>query len=122
MVGSRGSVTAVDINTTLLDLVPAQNLTVRQVDVRTEDLPGDAYDLVSCRALLHQIAEHAPAVLDKMAAAVRPGGWLLVQEPDFHLAPTTEPAGVGGHVERRARVGPRQRASTGSSAGHCRAW
>jgi hypothetical protein len=31
-------------------------------------------------------------VLDKMAAAVRPGGWLLVQEPDFHLAPTTEPA------------------------------
>ena len=92
MVGSPGSVTAVDINTTLLDLVPAQNLTVRQVDVRTEDLPGDAYDLVSCRALLHQIAEHAPAVLDKMTAAVRPGGWLLVQEPDFHLAPTTEPA------------------------------
>ena len=92
VVGSRGSVTAVDINTTLLDLVPAQNLTVRQVDVRTEDLPGDAYDLVSCRALLHQIAEHAPAVLDKMTAAVRPGGWLLVQEPDFHLAPTTEPA------------------------------
>jgi hypothetical protein len=30
-------------------------------------------------------------VLEKMAAAVRPGGWLLVQEPDFHLAPTTEP-------------------------------
>jgi hypothetical protein len=26
-----------------------------------------------------------------MAAAVRPGGWLLVQEPDFPLAPTTEP-------------------------------
>ena len=27
-----------------------------------------------------------------MAAAVKPGGWLLVQEPDFHLAPTTQPA------------------------------
>ena len=26
-----------------------------------------------------------------MAAALKPGGWLLVQEPDFHLAPTTEP-------------------------------
>jgi hypothetical protein len=26
-----------------------------------------------------------------MAAAVKPGGWLLIQEPDFHLAPTTEP-------------------------------
>ena len=26
-----------------------------------------------------------------MAAAVKPGGWLFVQEPDFHLAPSTEP-------------------------------
>jgi Methyltransferase domain len=50
------------------------------------------YDLVTCRALLHQIAEYAPAALARMAAAVKPGGWLLVQEPDFHLAPTTEPA------------------------------
>src|SRR6185369_691194 len=60
--------------------------------VRTDPLPSGPYDLVSCRALLHQIADHAPAVLEKMAAAVAPGGWLLVQEPDFHLAPTTEPA------------------------------
>ncbi|WP_433026203.1 class I SAM-dependent methyltransferase [Actinomycetospora sp. CA-053990] len=91
-VGSAGSVTSVDINPALLRLVPAQNLTVQQADVRTDPLPSGLYDLVSCRALLHQIAGHAPAVLEKMAAAVAPGGWLLVQEPDFHLAPTTEPA------------------------------
>jgi hypothetical protein len=30
----------------------------------------------TCRALLHQISEHAPAVLEQMAAAVKPGGWL----------------------------------------------
>ena len=91
-VGPSGSVTAVDINTVLLELIPAQNLTVRQLDVRTGELPADPYDLVTCRALLHQIAGHAPAVLARMAAAVKPGGWLLVQEPDFHLAPTTEPS------------------------------
>jgi SAM-dependent methyltransferase len=90
-VGPSGSVTAVDVDPVLLDLVPAQNLTVRQMDVRTGQLPASSYDLVSCRALLHQISEHAPAVLDRMAAAVKPGGWLLVQEPDFSLAPTTEP-------------------------------
>ena len=83
--------TAIDINPVLLELVPAQNLSVRQMDVRTGDLQANAHDLVSCRALLHQIAEHAPGVLARMAAAVKPGGWLLVQEPDFHLAPTTEP-------------------------------
>jgi SAM-dependent methyltransferase len=90
-VGSAGSVTAVDINPVLLGLIPAQNLTVRQLDMRTEQLEDNSYDLVSCRAFLHQIVEHAPAVLQKMAAAVKPGGWLLVQEPDFHLASTTQP-------------------------------
>jgi SAM-dependent methyltransferase len=90
-VGPSGSVTAADLNTVLLDLVPAPNLTVQEIDVRRTRLPANAYDLVSCRALLHQVSEHAPAVLEQMAAAVKPGGWLLVQEPDFHLAPTTEP-------------------------------
>ena len=90
-VGPSGSVTVIDINPVLLNLVPAQNLTVLQADIRTADLPELAFDLVSCRAFLHQIADHAPAVLERMAAAVRPGGWLLVQEPDFSLARTTEP-------------------------------
>jgi SAM-dependent methyltransferase len=90
-VGFSGSVMAVDINASLLELIPAPNVTVRQMDVRAGELPGSGYDLVTCRALLHQIAADAPAVLAKMAAALKPGGWLLVQEPDFHLAATTEP-------------------------------
>jgi SAM-dependent methyltransferase len=91
MVGPTGSVAAIDIKPVLLELVPAQNLTVQQMDVRTGELRANFYDLVTCRALLHQIAGYAPTVLAQMAAAVKPGGWLLVQEPDFHLAPTTEP-------------------------------
>jgi hypothetical protein len=81
----------------LVDLIAAQNLTVMQADVKTPELPFNAYDLVSYRALLHQIADHAPQVLEKMAAAVRPGGWPLVQEPDFHLADHRE--GMGGDLE-----------------------
>jgi hypothetical protein len=48
-----------------------------QLDVRTGELPASAYDLVTCRALLRQIAEDAPAVLARMAAAVKPadGCW-----------------------------------------------
>jgi len=90
-VGHAGSVTAIDINPVLLELVPEQNLIVEQMDLRTGELPTDAYDLVTCRALLHQISEFAPRVLAQMSAAVKPGGWLVVQEPDFSLAPTTEP-------------------------------
>lgn len=40
MVGPSGSVTAVDIDTVLLELIPAQNLTVQQLDVRTGELPA----------------------------------------------------------------------------------
>ena len=90
-VGASGSVTAIDINPVLIELLPAQNLSVQQMDVRTGELGSESYDLVTCRALLHQIAEYSPQVLARMAEAVRPGGWLLIQEPDFHLAPTTEP-------------------------------
>lgn len=90
-VGSAGSVTAVDVNPVLLQLIPAQNVSVHQLDLRTDELPTGPYDLVTCRAMLHQIADYAPVVLARMAAAVKPGGWLLIQEPDFHLAPTTQP-------------------------------
>jgi len=53
-VGPSGNVTAIDINPVLLELIPEQNLSVRQMDVRTSsgELPANAYDLVSCRALL----------------------------------------------------------------------
>jgi SAM-dependent methyltransferase len=92
-VSPSGNVTAIDINPVLLELIPAQNLTIRQMDVRTSSgqLPANAYDLISCRALLHQISEYAPTVLARMAYALKPGGCLLVQEPDFHLAQTTQP-------------------------------
>ncbi|MGC2401436.1 MAG: class I SAM-dependent methyltransferase [Acidobacteriaceae bacterium] len=89
--GSSGSVTSIDINPKLIRLVPAQNLTVLEVDVRTSDLPNEPFDLVMCRAMLHQIAEYAPMTLAKMAAAVKPGGWLYVCEPDFHLVQTCDP-------------------------------
>lgn len=91
MAGTLGSVTSIEANPKLIELIPAQNLIVRQADVRTTEFPADAFDLVMCRALLHQIAENAPAVLAKMAAAVKPGGWLFVCEPDFHLVRTCKP-------------------------------
>jgi len=49
-VGPSGSVTTIDINPALLELIPAQNLTVGQMDVRTGGLPANAYDLITCRA------------------------------------------------------------------------
>lgn len=91
-VGDSGSVTSVDIDPKLIERLQAPNLLVRKVDVRTENLPAGLFDLVMCRAMLHQISDYAERVLTKMAAAVHPGGWLFVCEPDFSLVQTTEPS------------------------------
>lgn len=87
-VGPTGSVIASDIDTGLLDRLDATNITVRRIDVTTDDLGAD-YDIVVARALLH----HLPArveVLGRLAAAVRPGGRLVLEEPDFHPVLATD--------------------------------
>lgn len=40
------------------------------------------FDLVHARALLCHLPEREQA-LDRMLGAVRPGGWILVEEPDY---------------------------------------
>jgi SAM-dependent methyltransferase len=80
-VGDRGHVLAVDLDVTLLDDLDAPNVEVRQMDLATADLPREAFDLVHARLLLL----HVPAreeLLARLAAAVRPGGVLLVEEDD----------------------------------------
>lgn len=81
-VGPDGHVVASDIDTRFLERLSLPNLEVRRLDV-TRDPLGDGWDLVCGRAFLHHIPERVEA-LGRLAAAVRPGGWLLVEEPDFH--------------------------------------
>ena len=50
-------------------------------DLRTVTLPAEAYVVVYCSFVLEHVAG-AERVLDRMAAATRPGGLLLVRIPD----------------------------------------
>ncbi len=79
--GSAGHVVATDIDTRFLDLLPCSNLEVRRHNVTRETLPKAEFDLVHCRAPLVHLAERERA-LENMVAALKPGGWLLVEEPD----------------------------------------
>lgn len=81
-VGPTGEVVASDIDTRFLDRLARPNLAVRKIDV-TRDPLGDGYDLVCARAILHHIPERID-VLRRLAAAVKPGGAILIEEPDFH--------------------------------------
>jgi SAM-dependent methyltransferase len=89
-VGPTGSVLAVDLDTRFLDAIDRANVEVARSDITSEPLPDGSFDLVHARLLL----EHLPqrdAVLSRLIAAVRPGGWLLVEDFDWATADMVEP-------------------------------
>jgi 2-polyprenyl-3-methyl-5-hydroxy-6-metoxy-1,4-benzoquinol methylase len=80
-IGPHGQVVATDINPRFL-LEPAPpNLKVRSHNILIDALEPAHYDLVHCRALLMHLPQPLVA-LERMAAAVRPGGWLFIEEFD----------------------------------------
>ncbi len=82
-IGPSGQVVAADLNPSLLRRAKLpQNVEVREHNILTQDLEPGWYDLVFCRALLLHLPQPELA-LGRMAAAVRPGGWLLIEDYDF---------------------------------------
>ena len=81
-VGPRGKVVATDLQTKFLEAIVAPNLEVRKHDITKEELEPEAFDLVSARKVLEHLADPS-AALRRMAAALRPGGWLMVEDSDL---------------------------------------
>ena len=80
-VGPNGSVLATDIDTRFLDQNVHTNLMVRRHDIVLDPLPDQAFDLVHARLVLVHLPEREK-VLDRIIAALKPGGWLLTEEFD----------------------------------------
>jgi SAM-dependent methyltransferase len=78
-VGPAGHVVATDINIDwMVGSLPA-NVELRRHDIGVDALPERAFDIVHARAVLTFVPERQSAV-KRMVAAVKPGGWLLVEE------------------------------------------
>jgi SAM-dependent methyltransferase len=82
LVGPEGRVLATDINTRFLDDITAANFEARQHDILNDPLPEGFFDFAHTRWLLHHLPDPERA-LRAMIGALRPGGWLLVEEVDF---------------------------------------
>lgn len=89
-VGDSGKVVAVDINVDYLDDLSAANLEVRKQDIGTTPLEQATYDLVHVKILLMHLPEREQ-VLHQLVAALKPGGWLLVEEADIRSIQTCAP-------------------------------
>jgi SAM-dependent methyltransferase len=89
-VGMTGSVLATDIDTRFLDWIQIANLEVRRHDIGTDPLPEHAFDLVHARLVL----QHVPArdaALARLAASLKQGGWLVIEDFDSRPGIRSEP-------------------------------
>ncbi len=113
-VAPSGHVVAIDIDTSKMAGVEHPSLEVRQADLAVTDLGRDEYDLINERAVFLWIPE-AEAVLERAFAALKPGGWILLQEGwplrEADLSSPPELADAWARLYRE--VGARQAEFTG---------
>ena len=90
---THGYVLATDIDTSWLDR-EAGGFEVRTHDIGTDPAPDDGFDLVHARLVLVHVPERVDA-LTTMINALKPGGWLLLEEADPELQPLACPDEYG---------------------------
>ena len=89
-VGPAGRVLATDVDVSWLRAVADAGYEVRRHDLGVEPAPGGGFDLVHARLVLAHVRERA-AALTSMVRALRPGGWLLLEEADPVMQPLACP-------------------------------
>jgi len=80
-VGPTGSVLATDIDAGRMRAPESPQLTVARHNVVDDAIPERAYDLVHARLVLVHLAERE-RVLRSLVGALRPGGWILIEDFD----------------------------------------
>ena len=98
-VGPSGHICAVDLSTKFLTAPQPSHVEVQQADIRTVPLSAASFDLIHARYVLIHMPDYEVA-LSTMLAALKPGGWLVLEEPDFSAS-----HGVAGNAEQLASIG-----------------
>lgn len=102
-----GYVLATDRDTTALRAgeTTEDGFAIRQHDLGTDPLPEGGFDLVHARLVLMHVPGRDTA-LATMVAALRPGGWLLLEDADPFLQPLAcpDPAGPAQELANKLRA------------------
>lgn len=81
-VGPEGHVLAVDLDTRFVEPLRSSVVEVHTLDLLTAELPRADFDVVHTRLVLEHLADRA-GVIDRLIAALRPGGTLVVEDYDW---------------------------------------
>lgn len=81
-VAPGGTVLAVDLETHWLEPLRRDNIEVRAMDITTDALPADAFDLVLARMLLLHLPD-PEAACRRLLASARDGASVVIHDADF---------------------------------------
>jgi predicted O-methyltransferase YrrM len=84
VVGDRGEVVAVDINTSHIQHLSGPPYVIVKGDFLDLSLEGE-FDLAHCRYVLIHNRQNS-SMVKKLCSLLKPGGFLVVEEPDFTSA------------------------------------
>jgi SAM-dependent methyltransferase len=119
-VGVHGHVLTTDIDIRFLATIGRANVEVRRHDILTDPLPDSAFDVAYARLVLEHLSDPDLA-LDRMIRAIKPGGWLIVEDfeirssgPDDPEEPISKVQAAVRRVTTTAGADPR----LGLSLGH----
>jgi 2-polyprenyl-3-methyl-5-hydroxy-6-metoxy-1,4-benzoquinol methylase len=85
VVGEQGKVVAVDLDTRFVENIQLSNVEVLQADIRSLAFERHSFDLVHVRFVLIHLPDFEVA-LSRMLELLKPGGWIVIEEPDFSAA------------------------------------
>jgi SAM-dependent methyltransferase len=80
-VGPGGRVVAADLDVDALSEVARPPLEVRRLDVRTDELPADTFDLVHARMVLQHLKD-PETVVRRLVGTLKPGGRIFLEDTD----------------------------------------
>jgi SAM-dependent methyltransferase len=89
-IGPHGHLLATDLDTRWLEMLGRDNVEVLRHDIGHETLESSAFDLVHARYVLTHVPRWREA-LRHMTDALRPDGWLCLEEPDWITSGLSDP-------------------------------
>jgi SAM-dependent methyltransferase len=102
LVGPSGRVVATDVDVRFLaPLRQAENIEVREHDVVHDALEEGSFDVVHARLVLEHVAQR-DAVVANLARAVRPGGWLVLEDVDYVSGVPVSKLGAEEHAHTQS--------------------
>jgi ubiquinone/menaquinone biosynthesis C-methylase UbiE len=101
-VGPTGHVLVTDLDPRFLDRLQTPNLEVRRHNIASEPLPEAAFDLIHARLVLIHLPDREK-VLERLVAALKPGGYLIDEEFDS-VSLRSDPAVSPGEIQLKSQA------------------